>query len=241
MQNTSDRCLENKIILVTGAGDGIGKACAMRYAAEGATVILTGKNQQSLEAVYDAIDVNGGPQPAVLAINFETATPVDYQNLAELVENEFGHLDGLLINAAWLGQSTPLSQYDIENWYKVMQINLNAPFLLTRVLLPLLNKSADAAIVFNLDEKSSAYWGAYGVSKAGLESYMKILADELESDSSPVRVNAVKPEKVRTKLRMRAYPGEDPNLLATTESITDKFVELMQSDRKDQHGQIIRL
>lgn len=242
MQNTSEsKRLNNKIILVTGASDGIGKAAAKSYAELGATVILAGKNQDSLEQVYDEIEAAGGPQPAVLAINFETATPHDYQNLAELIENEFGKLDGLLINAAWLGQASALSQYDIENWYKVMQINLNAPFLLTRILLPLLNKSDDASIVFNLDVKNSAYWGAYGVSKAGLESFMKILADELDSDNNPIRVNAVKPKKVRTKLRMRAYPGEDPNTLPLPESIMEKFIYLMSAESKDQHGQIITL
>lgn len=242
MQPTSGKSLlKNKVILVTGASDGIGKAVAKRYAAEGATVILSGKNQDSLDAVYDEIEAAGGPQPAVLAINFETATPVDYQNLAELIENEFGRLDGLLINAAWLGQASALSQYDIENWYKVMQINLNAPFLLTRVLLPLLNKSDASSIVFNLDEKNSAYWGAYGVSKAGLESFMKILADELDSDNNPIQVNAIKPGKVRTKLRMRAYPGEDPNTLPLAEEITDAFVSLMDVDQHQQHGEIIKL
>lgn len=241
MQQDSKHSLQDKIILVTGAGDGIGKAVSKRYAAEGATVILAGKNQQNLDAVYDEIEAAGGPQPAVLAVNFETATPVDYQNLAELIENEFGHLDGLLINAAWLGQTSSLSQYDIENWYKVMQINLNAPFMLTRILLPLLNKSNAASILFNLDEKNSAYWGAYGVSKAGLESYMKILADELDSDNNPIQVNAIKPGKVRTKLRMKAYPGEDPNTVPLAEEVTDHFVELMAVEQHNRHGEIIKL
>jgi len=241
MQQDSKHSLQDKIILVTGAGDGIGKAVAKRYAAEGATVILAGKNQLNLDAVYDEIEAAGSPQPVVLAVDFETATPVDYQNLAELIENEFGHLDGLLINAAWLGQTSSLSQYDIENWYKVMQINLNAPFMLTRILLPLLNKSSAASILFNLDEKNSAYWGAYGVSKAGLESYMKILADELDSDNNPIQVNAIKPGKVRTKLRMKAYPGEDPNTIPLAEEMTDRFVELMAVDQHDHHGEIIKL
>jgi len=241
MQQVSEKRLNDKIILITGAGDGIGKAVAKHYAAEGATVILAGKNEQSLEQVYDEIEAAGNQQPAVLAINFETATPVDYQNLAELIENEFGRLDGLLINAAWLGQTSALSQYDIENWYKVMQINLNAPFMLTRILLPLLNKSEAASIIFNLDEKNSAYWGAYGVSKAGLESYMKILADELDSDNNSIQVNAIKPDKVRTKLRMRAYPGEDPNTVPLADEITDSFVSLMAADSHDHHGEIIKL
>jgi len=240
-QTTDNKRLTDKIILVTGAGDGLGKAAALAYAAQGATVILCGKNQSSLDAVYDQIEAAGNPQPAVLEMNFETATPADYQNLAELLDNEFGKLDGLLINAGWLGQASSLSQYDVESWYKVMQINLNAPFLLTRILLPLLNKPDSSSIVFTLDEKNSAYWGAYGVSKAGLESYMKILADELESDSTPIRVNAVKPERARTKLRMKAYPGEDPNTLPHPAELMDQFIYLMSDDSKKSHGAILSI
>lgn len=242
MTYTADKSLlENKTILVTGAGDGIGKAAAKAYAAHGATVILCGKTQKSLDVVYDEIEADGGPQAAVLAINFETATPQDYENLAELVANEFGTLDGLLVNAGWLGHTAPVSQYNTETWFKVMQINLNAPFLITRALLPLLNKSDSSSIVFTLDEKDSAYWGAYGVSKAGLTSFMKILADELETDSNPIRVNAIKPNKVRTKLHMRAYPGEDPNTLIKPEEIMEKYVYLMGKDSANEHGLIIEI
>ncbi|MDH5425948.1 MAG: YciK family oxidoreductase [Gammaproteobacteria bacterium] len=233
--------LHNKIILVTGAGDGIGKAAAKAYAAHGASVILCGKNEKSLNAVYDEIEETGGAQAAVLAIDFETAIPQDYKNLATLLENEFGKLDGLLINAGWLGHSAPVAQYEIETWFKVMQINLNAPFLLTHHLLPLLNKSESASIVFTLDEKDSAYWGAYGVSKAGLSSFMKILSDELDTISSPVRVNGIKPDKVRTKLYMRAYPGEDPNTIKKPDDIMEQYLYLMTDDSADTHGSIIEV
>ena len=242
MSNTNENSLlENKVILVTGAGDGIGKAAAKCYAENGATVILCGKNEDSLSAVYDEIEAAGSPQPVILAMNFETATPQNYENLASLVENEFGKLDGLLINAGWLGQTTPISQYDTENWFKVMQINLNSPFMMTQALLPLLNKSESASIVFTLDEKESAYWGAYGVSKAGLTSFMKILADELDSESNNIRVNGIKPQKVRTKLHLRAYPGENPNLLMKAEEIMENYLYLMSDKSKKSHGTITNL
>lgn len=242
MTNTADTTLlNNKTILVTGAGDGIGKAAAITYAAHGATVILCGKKQESLDAVYDEIEAAGYPQAAVLAIDFETANPHDYENLAELVENEFGILDGLLINAGWLGHTAPVSQYEVDTWFKVMQVNLNAPFLITHALLPLLNKSDSSSIVFTLDEKDSAYWGAYGVSKAGLTSFMKILADELESKANPIRVNAIKPHKVRTKLHMRAYPGEDPNTMKKPEEIMEKYLYLMGNGSAEDHGLIIEI
>jgi len=231
--------LNNKIILVTGAGDGIGKCAAKTFAANGATVILCGKNQKSLNHVYDEIEAAGHPQPAVLPVDFEKAVPQDYENLATLIEQEFGRLDGLLINAGWLGHTAPLSQYEIDSWFKVMQVNLNAPFLLTHSLLPLLNKSTASSIVFTLDEKDSAYWGAYGVSKAGLSSFMKILADELESDNNPIRVNAVKPKDIRTKLYMKAYPGIDPNTLTTPEEIMPHYLHLMSDDSINTHGSVI--
>lgn len=242
MTYTADKSLlKNKTILVTGASDGIGKAAAKVYAAHGATVILCSKNEDSLNTVYDEIEAAGYPQAAVLAINFETASPQDYENLAELVAKEFGQLDGLLINAGWLGPTAPITQYDTESWFKVMQVNLNAPFLLTQALLPLLNKSESSSIIFTLDEKDTAYWGAYGVSKAGLTSFMKVLADELESDTNPIRVNAIKPKKVRTKLHMRAYPGEDPNTLVKAEDIMEQYLYLMGDDSQSEHGLVIEL
>ncbi|MGD8802799.1 MAG: SDR family NAD(P)-dependent oxidoreductase, partial [Gammaproteobacteria bacterium] len=151
--------LDDKVILITGSGDGIGKAVALACAERGATIILLGRTVHKLEQVYDEIKNNGCPEPAIYPMNLEGATPTDYEELNTNIDREFGRLDGLHNNAGWLGASTPIEIYDTELWYKVMQVNLNAPFLLTKACIPLLRKSTSARIVFTADDKSSAYWG----------------------------------------------------------------------------------
>jgi NAD(P)-dependent dehydrogenase (short-subunit alcohol dehydrogenase family) len=220
--------LDDRVILITGAGDGIGKATALACAERGATIILLGRTVHKLEQVYDEINHNGWPEPAIYPMNLEGATPDDYHDLHNNIDSEFGRLDGLHNNAGWLGASTPLEIYDIELWYKVMQVNLNAPFMLTKACIPLLRKSSSARIVFTADDKISAYWGAYGAAKAGQLSLMHILADELESKNIPV--NAVIPGPIRTRFRTMAYPAEDMRQLTKPEEITDAFVYLLSGE-----------
>lgn len=232
--------LKDRTILVTGAGDGIGRAAAKSYAAHGATVILLGKTIPKLERVYDEIEQAGHPQAAIYPMNLEGATAKDYTDLAHTVEQEFGRLDGLLHNAAMLGMLSPLQSYDLETWYKVMQVNLNAPFHLTRACLELLTQSPDARILFVADHKSRAYWGAYGVSKAGLESLMRIVADETEQNTG-VRVNSIDPGAVRTALRRRAYPAEDIDHLKLPDQVLAPFLYLMGPDSREVTGRSFSL
>ena len=141
-------------------------------------------------------------------------------------------LNGLLHNAAYLGANAPLEHYDIETWFKVMQVNLNAPFVMTRALIPLMRKSDNASILFTTDDKTTAYWGAYGTSKYAVVGLMKILADEL--DSTPrVRVNAIDPGPVRTGMRIRAFPGEDPNQNPPPEDVMADYLYVMGKDCPD--------
>jgi NAD(P)-dependent dehydrogenase (short-subunit alcohol dehydrogenase family) len=235
--DTDDIRLDDRVILITGAGDGIGKAVALACAERGATVILLGRTVHKLEQIYDEINNNGWPQAAIYPMNLEGATASDYDDLNTNIDKEFGRLDGLFNNAGWLGASTPIENYDIELWYKVMQVNLNAPFMLTRACIPLLRKSSSARIVFTGDDKSSAYWGAYGVAKAGQLSFMQILADELESKNIPV--NAVIPGPIRTRFRTMAYPAEDMRKLTRPEQITDAFVYLL-SDAVTETGKTFK-
>jgi NAD(P)-dependent dehydrogenase (short-subunit alcohol dehydrogenase family) len=226
--------LKGRIILITGAGDGIGAAAAMSCAAHGATVILLGRTTRKLEAVYDAIEAAGYPQAAIYPMNLEGAAPKDYTDLADTVGKEFGRLDGLLHNASLLGTLTPLGQYDTEQWAKVIQVNLNAPFLMTQACLELLKKSEDASVLFtgsSVGRKGRAYWGAYGISKAANENMMQIWADELESNTH-VRVNSINPGAVRTSMRARAYPGEDPNNLPKPEEVMATYLYLLGPDSK---------
>ena len=229
--------LKDKIILVTGAGDGIGKAAAKSYAAHGATVILLGRTTTKLEQVYDEIQAAGSPEAAIYPMNLEGVSPKDFYDLASTLEEQFGALHGLLHNAAFLGSSTPIEQYDAELWYKVMQVNLNAPFMMTQALLPLMNATANASIVFTVDDKSTAYWGAYGVSKAATISFMKILADETDTENF-LKVNAINPGTVKTAIRMKAFPGEDPNKLTRPDDIMAPYLYLMGKDSKGETGKI---
>lgn len=220
--------LDDKIILITGAGDGIGKAVALDCAKRGATIILLGKTIHKLEAVYDEIVEKGGTEPAIYPMDLSGASADDYDDLRDNIEKEFSHIDALFNNAGWLGASTPMDIFDAELWYRVMQVNLNAPFLLSKACLPLIKKSAQGTIVFTADDKTSAYWGAYGVAKSGQQALMTILADELEDRG--IVVNALDPGPVRTSFRTRAYPAEDAREMNKPEDVSAYFVYLINGD-----------
>ncbi len=233
--------LARRIILVTGAGDGIGRTAAKTFAAYGATVVLLGRTIHKLEAVYDEIEQAGYPQAAIYPMDLEGASPAHYEDLAHTLHNAFGRLNGLLHNAAVLTNLSPMSMVDVESWYRVMQVNLNAPFLLTRACIGLLQAADDASIVFTTDpvgRKGRAYWGAYGVSKFALEGMMQILADEFDNNLS-LRVNSVAPCPTRTPLRARAYPGEDPRLLPEPEALMSVYLYLMGADSRGVNGQAL--
>lgn len=231
--------LNDKIILVTGASDGIGKEAAISYARLGATVVLLGRSQEKLDDVYDQIESAGGPQPAIVPLNLESAVEQDYQQLADTIEQEFGRLDGLLLNASILGNITPIENYPTDQWARVMQINVNSQFALTKALLPLLKQSRAGSIVFttsSVGRKGRAHWGAYGVSKFATEGLMQTLADELEN-ISPIRVNCINPGATRTAMRGSAYPAEDPATVCHPKDIMGLYHFLMGDDSLEVKGQ----
>lgn len=234
--------LKNRVILVTGAGNGIGRAAARHLARYGATIVLLGRTIRKLEQVYDEIEQSGGPKPAIYPMNLEGATPKDYADLAQVLDTEFGRLDGLLHNAVLFAGLTPIANYDIELWYRILQVNLNAPFMLTQAVLGLLNRSADASIVFTTDQvgvEGHAYWGAYGVAKGGVQTLMKLLASELETNTN-IRINSIDPGRVRTELTLRAYPGRDPEEWANPDAILTPYLYLLGPDSKGITGQTYR-
>ncbi|WP_437881286.1 YciK family oxidoreductase [Pseudomonas sp. LRF_L74] len=231
--------LQGRVILVTGAGRGIGAAAAKTFAAHGATVLLLGKTEANLTEVYDAIEAAGHPQPAVIPFNLETALPHQYDELAAMLEKEFGRIDGVLHNASIVGPRTPLEQLSGDNFMRVMQINVNAMFMLTSTLLPLLKLSEDASVVFtssSVGRKGRAYWGAYAVSKFATEGLMQVLADEVDGISN-VRANSVNPGATRTSMRAQAYPGENPTDNPEPGAIMPVYLYLMGPDSKGTNGQ----
>ena len=230
--------LEDRVIVVTGAGDGIGRATALAAAAQGATVVLLGRTVSKLEAAYDAIEQAGGPQPAIYPIDFEGATAHDFAMLAERLDQTFGKLDGVVHCAASFPYLSRIDDYDPETWGRVLQVNLSAPFLLTQACLPLLRRSQDASVVFLSDtvgRHGRAYWGAYAVSKFGLEGLMQTLADELAQ--SAIRVNSLDPGPTRTNLRAQAYPVENPAHLKPPEAVTPLVLWLLGPASRRTTGQ----
>lgn len=232
--------LENRVILITGASDGIGKALALACAAHGATMILHGRNVKRLEGVYDAIMNANGKTPAILPLDFEKAGTQDYEKLTDAIQNEYGRLDGLVHNAGMLGERAPIEHHDVPKWLRTMHVNVNAPFILTKYCLPLLKQSDDASIVFTSSgvvPRPRAYWGGYLASKWASDGLMRMLADELENDH--IRVNSINPGAVRTNMRLQAYPAEDRSKLRTPESILAPYLYLLGPDSKTISGQTL--
>ncbi len=228
--------LKDKTVLVTGATGGFGKPLSLALAQHGATVILLARNLRMVEALYDEIDLAGYPTPAIYPMNLEGASEHDYGELAANIESQLGQLDGLIHCAAILGAPTVFAQSDAETWYQVHQVNLHAPYLLTRACLPLMSRSEHASILFMIDDKPGAYWDAYQVSKQGLAAMAELLAQEY-ADSN-LRVNCFNPGKTRTSLQLRAYPAADENeQLPSPQDHIDTFLYLM-SDASNENGEI---
>ncbi len=233
--------LKGRVILVTGAGRGIGAAAAKTYAAHGATVLLLGRTEVNLSALYDEIEAAGHPQPVVVPFDLETALPPQYDELAAMIEAEFGRLHGVLHNASIIGPRTPVEQLTGEQFMQVMHVNVNATFMLTTALLPLLKLSGDASIAFtssSVGRKGRAYWGAYGVSKFATEGLMQTLADEIDGLGS-LRANSINPGATRTDMRAQAYPAEDPTNNPTPEEIMPVYLYLMGPDSIGINGQAL--
>jgi NAD(P)-dependent dehydrogenase (short-subunit alcohol dehydrogenase family) len=230
--------LTDRVILVTGAGAGIGRALAKSFAAHGATVGLLGRTLKKLETVYDEIVAEGYPRPSIAPLDLAKAGGPEFFQLADSIRDEFGRLDGIVHNAGILGHLSPIEHYDIKTWTEVMHINLTVPFALTQTLLPLLKAANDASVIFTssgVGRKGRAYWGAYAVSKFGTEGLSQVLADELEGNA--VRVNCINPGRTRTAMRAAAYPAEDPETLPAPEEIVMAYLYLMGPDSIGVTGQ----
>lgn len=233
--------LAGRVILITGASGGIGRVVAFAAARHGAHVVLLGRTQKKLERVYDEIEDQGGPRPALLPFDLETSDPAAYKAVAGTVEEEFGRLDGLLHSAAILGTLTPLEHYDLGTWQRVMQVNLTSAFLLTRACLPLLKQAPDAAVVFtsaDVGRRGRAYWGAYGVAAFGVEGMAQMLAEEVATNTS-TRVYTLDPGAARTSLRAQAYPAENPLAAPPPEDLVDAYLYLLGPDSRAQTGQAL--
>jgi NAD(P)-dependent dehydrogenase (short-subunit alcohol dehydrogenase family) len=221
--------LSGRVIAITGASDGIGRAVAFACAAHGAEVVLVGRTAAKLEAVHGDIARSGAPEASIAVLDLEKAVARDYDELAAAIEARYTRLDGLVHSAGILGTLSPIEHYDVPTWCRVLHVNLTAAFALTQVLLPLLKASADASVLFTtsgVGRRARAYWGAYAVSKCGIEGLTQILAAELESISA-IRVNALNPGRARTRMRRQAYPAEELESLPEPATLMNPYLALL--------------
>lgn len=236
-----EKSLANKVILITGAGAGIGKEAALTYAKLGATVILLGKTVKKLEAVYDEIMSLALAEPAIIPLDLKGATKQNYIDMSTTIASQFGKLDGALLNASILGELTPFTQIHEQVYDDVMKVNVTAQCLLAQTLIPTLQLAENASLVFTssgVGNKGRAYWGAYSISKFATEGMMQVIADEYEN--SNLRTNAINPGATNTGMRATAYPAEDKERLASTNDIMPLYVYLMSDDSLDINGQTLK-
>ncbi|MDZ7643732.1 MAG: YciK family oxidoreductase [Woeseiaceae bacterium] len=224
-----DDLLAGRIILVTGASDGIGRALALEIARVGGRVVLHGRNARKLEKVYDVIEaIPGAARPSIAVMDLASADSAAYTTLADSIGDEMGHLDGLVHNASILGSRQPIEHYDAAEWQKVMHVNVTAAFALTQVFLPWLRAAEDASVIFTssgVGRQGRAFWGAYAVSKFATEGLSQVLAAEHEHTS--LRVNCVNPGPTRTAMRLAAYPAENRDALKTPGQVLAPYLYLL--------------
>ena len=240
--SASPRALGDRVVLLTGATGGLGRASALAATRAGASVILLGRKVRALEKVYDEVAALGFAQPAIYPLDLAGATPNDYAEMAATIEREFKRLDGIVHAAAHFTGLQPAANIAPDEWLRALHVNLSAPFLLTQACLPLLRDAPDASVVFVLDDTQRmgrAHWGGYGVAKHGLAGFASILHDELENTS--IRVHALLPAPMRTALRRAAYYGENTLQLPLPEQAANAVVYLLGSDGAAARGKVLDL
>jgi NAD(P)-dependent dehydrogenase (short-subunit alcohol dehydrogenase family) len=238
----SSHTLEGRVILITGAYGGLGSAVARAATRAGATVVLTGKRKRQLEQLYDAMASEGLSEPVLHPLDMESATPRDYESLAEGLQRDFGRLDGVVHAATSFAGLTPIAMHKPDAWLRALHVNVSAPFALTQACLPLLTQSPDSAAVFVLDNPElvqRAHWGAYGVSKAALERFVSILHEEHDTDA--FRVHALLPAPMRTTLRRMAYFGENTMQQPLPDATADAAVYLLSNEAAAARGTVLDL
>lgn len=233
--------LAERVVLVTGATGGLGAPLARACAARGATVVLHGRTVPALERLYDEIVAAGDPEPVILSLDLAKAEAADFANVAAALEAQFRRLDGLVHTAAMLGSLGPLEHQSYDAWLALLRVNLAAPMGLTRALVPLLSQAGDASVTFTLDDRGlapRAYWGGYGVTKAGVAALARELADEWESRPT-LRVNALVPGPMRSPMRGRTHPGEDRGKLPLPDRLVPLYLHLLAGQTKAESAALI--
>ena len=233
--------LAARVIVITGATGGLGAPLARACAAQGATVVLHGRIERKLDALFDEIVDAGHPEPVILPLDLAKAEASDFANVESALRAQFGRLDGLVHTAALLGSLGPIEHQSFDSWVSLLRVNVAAPMGLTRALMPLLDASPDASVVFTLDnrgEQPRAYWGGYAVTKAGVATLARELADEWENRAN-LRINAVIPGPIRSPLRNQSHPGEDREALPLPEALVPLYLHLLAGQEKAESGALL--
>lgn len=228
----------DRVALVTGASRGIGRAVALALAEAGAQVIATATNQGALEELDDAIRAAMGRSATLVPLDLKDGDGLD--RLGAAIHERWGRLDALVASAAVLGPMSPLAHVEAKDWTKVMAVNLTANWRLIRAMDPLLRASDAGRAVFltsGVAAEPRAFWGAYAVSKAGLETLVRTYADEIESTA--VRAALYNPGRTRTRMRAQAFPGEDPAALPPPEAHASPILDLLRPDREPPRDHVV--
>jgi NAD(P)-dependent dehydrogenase (short-subunit alcohol dehydrogenase family) len=239
----SSQHLKERVIIVTGAGQGLGQAAAIAFAKQGATVILLGRTQSKLEATYDAIEKQNLTTPLIFPMDFEKANEDDFKAMAEGAYQQLGRLDGILHNATHFDNLSPLEIQTMAQFETMFKVNVTAPFALTKACLPLLKRAADASIIFTSNSSTQmhkAYWGSHGLSKVATDSMMQIWAEEFDANSN-IRFNTIVPGALQSPQRKKTHPGEMNSALPSLESAMPIYLYLMGSDAKGISGKMFKV
>jgi NAD(P)-dependent dehydrogenase (short-subunit alcohol dehydrogenase family) len=225
--------LEGKVALITGASQGLGRALALAYAKGGARVVINARSEESIRPVAEEVDSSDAE---ILALAADVSKGADVERLVGAAVERFGRIDVLVNNAGLLGPRVAIVDYPEDEWRRVIDANLTGPFLVSRAVIPHMPEGGSIVnVVSGVSVEGRAEWGAYSVSKFGIEGLTQILAAELEERG--IRVHAVDPGGMRTTMRAAAYPKEDPATRITPEENTDVFLYLASDDSRDVTGQ----
>ena len=239
--NFPSNLLKGKTIVISGSGSGIGRQVAKSFSKFGADLILFSKSEEKLESLFDELNKDYSNNVIIQPLDLETAEEKDYEKIFRAIRDDYPKIDGLINNAGILGEKKSLEQYSYVSWKNVLKVNLDASFLMTKSLMPLLRKSDNSSIIFtssDVGRKGRAYWGAYSISKFATEAMMQILSEELQN-TSRVRVNCINPGAVRTKMRESAYPAENPKKNPPPIEIIEAYLYLMSDMSLEINGQSI--
>ena len=224
--------LKGKVALITGASQGLGRALALACAREGARVVINARSEDSIRPVAQEVESTGAE---VLALAADVSRGADVERLVGAATERFGRVDVLVNNAGLLGPRVAIAEYPEEEWRRVIDANLTGPFLVAKAVIPHMPEGGSIVnVVSGVSVEGRAEWGAYSVSKFGVEGLTQILASELQDRG--IRVNAVDPGGMRTEMRAAAYPEEDPMTRITPEENTAVFLYLASDESKGVSG-----